>query len=85
MQRRIYRQFRGENMLVNARDRIIAMGTVYRHLYQADTLEYVEFSEFLNTIAVEARLPMLEPTGHPLKSTPSRLSFQARTLFPLAW
>ena len=36
--------------LANARDRIIAMGTVYRHLYQAHTLEYVEFSEFLNTI-----------------------------------
>ena len=36
--------------LGNARDRIIAMGTVYRHLYQAHTLEYVEFSEFLHTI-----------------------------------
>ena len=36
--------------LANARDRVIAMGTVYRHLYQAHTLEYVEFSEFLNTI-----------------------------------
>lgn len=36
--------------LENARDRIVAMGTVYRHLYQADTLEYVEFDEFLKTI-----------------------------------
>jgi two-component sensor histidine kinase len=36
--------------LANARDRVIAMGTVYRHLYQAHTLEYVEFSEFLTTI-----------------------------------
>jgi len=36
--------------LANARDRVIAMGTVYRHLYQAHTLEYVEFSEFLDTI-----------------------------------
>jgi two-component sensor histidine kinase len=36
--------------LANARDRIIAMGTVYRNLYQADTVEYVEFSGFLNTI-----------------------------------
>jgi chemotaxis family two-component system sensor kinase Cph1 len=36
--------------LAVARDRIIALGTVYRGLYQAHTLEYVEFSEFLNTI-----------------------------------
>jgi two-component sensor histidine kinase len=36
--------------LAVARNRIIAMGTVYRNLYQAHTLEYVEFSEFLNTI-----------------------------------
>jgi two-component sensor histidine kinase len=36
--------------LAVARNRIIAMGTVYRSLYQAHTLEYVEFSEFLNTI-----------------------------------
>jgi two-component sensor histidine kinase len=36
--------------LAVARDRIIALGTVYRSLYQAHTLEYVEFSEFLNTI-----------------------------------
>jgi two-component sensor histidine kinase len=36
--------------LAVARNRIIAMGTVYRHLYQAHTLEYVEFSEFLNAI-----------------------------------
>jgi two-component sensor histidine kinase len=36
--------------LANARDRVVAMGTVYRHLYQASTVEYVEFGEFLNTI-----------------------------------
>ena len=36
--------------LAVARNRIVAMGTVYRSLYQAHTLEYVEFSEFLNTI-----------------------------------
>ena len=36
--------------LAVARNRIIAMGTVYRNLYQAHTLEYVEFSEFLNAI-----------------------------------
>ena len=31
-------------------DRVVAMGTVYRQLYRADTLEHVEFSEFLKTI-----------------------------------
>jgi two-component system, sensor histidine kinase PdtaS len=36
--------------LANARDRVVAMGTVYRHLYQTNTLEYVEFSEFIRTI-----------------------------------
>ena len=36
--------------LAVARNRIIAMGTVYRNLYQAHTLEYVDFSSFLNTI-----------------------------------
>jgi two-component sensor histidine kinase len=36
--------------LAVARNRIIAMGTVYRNLYQSHTLECVEFSEFLNAI-----------------------------------
>jgi len=50
MQRRNIDDPAAKEHLANARDRIIAMGTVYRYLYQTHTLEYVEFSEFLNTI-----------------------------------
>jgi two-component sensor histidine kinase len=50
MQRRSTKSAVAKENLANARDRIVAMGTVYRHLYQTDTLEYVEFSDFLRTI-----------------------------------
>jgi len=50
MQRRSTKSTVAKENLANARDRVVAMGTVYRQLYQADTLEYVEFSEFLRTI-----------------------------------
>jgi two-component sensor histidine kinase len=50
MQRRSTKSAVAKENLANARDRIVAMGTVYRHLYQTNTLEYVEFSEFIRTI-----------------------------------
>jgi two-component sensor histidine kinase len=50
MQRRSSRSAVAKENLATARDRIIAMGTVYRHLYQTNALEYVEFSEFIRTI-----------------------------------
>ena len=50
MQRRHVSDSAANEHLANARDRIISMGTVYRYLYQSQALEYVEFSEFLNTI-----------------------------------
>jgi two-component sensor histidine kinase len=50
MQRRHVKNAATKEHLSDARDRIISMGTVYRYLYQSQTLEYVEFSEFLNTI-----------------------------------
>ena len=50
MQRRSTKSSVAKENLANARDRVVAMGTVYRHLYQSNTLEYVEFSEFLRTI-----------------------------------
>ena len=50
MQRRSTKSSVAREDLANARDRVVAMGTVYRHLYQTDTLEYVEFGEFLRTI-----------------------------------
>jgi two-component sensor histidine kinase len=50
MQRRSTKSSVAKEDLANARDRVVAMGTVYRHLYQTDTLEYVEFGDFLRTI-----------------------------------
>jgi two-component sensor histidine kinase len=41
--------------LARARDRIVAMGTVYRYLYQADTSDRVEFSGLLRTICEESQ------------------------------
>jgi two-component sensor histidine kinase len=55
MQRRSTKSSVAKENLANARDRVVAMGTVYRQLYQADTLEYVEFSEFLKTICNASR------------------------------
>ncbi len=67
MQRRSTKSSVAKENLANARDRVVAMGTVYRQLYQADTLEYVEFSEFLKTICstsgnayVGAKRPSIE-------------------------
>ncbi|HZC57312.1 MAG TPA: histidine kinase dimerization/phosphoacceptor domain -containing protein [Xanthobacteraceae bacterium] len=74
MQRRSVARSAAKEHLANARDRIIAMGTVYRHLYQAHTLEYVEFSEFLNTICNRSELayvgtnrPAIEVKAEPLQ------------------
>jgi two-component sensor histidine kinase len=50
LQRRSTNSAVAKESLANARDRVIAMGTVYRQLYQTETLDYVEFSEFLRTI-----------------------------------
>jgi two-component sensor histidine kinase len=50
MQRRSTKSSVAKENLADARDRVVAMGTVYRHLYQTNALEYVEFSEFLRTI-----------------------------------
>jgi two-component sensor histidine kinase len=41
--------------LERARDRVIAMATVYRYLYQTDTSESVEFSGFLRVICEESQ------------------------------
>src|SRR5215472_9607165 len=50
MQRRSTKNSVAKENLADARDRVVAMGTVYRHLYQTNAMEYVEFSEFLRTI-----------------------------------
>jgi two-component sensor histidine kinase len=40
--------------LKNARDRVLSMGTVYRHLYRTETVGPVEFGEFLRLICSES-------------------------------
>jgi two-component sensor histidine kinase len=74
MQRRSTKSVVAKENLANARDRVVAMGTVYRQLYQADTLEYVEFGEFLKTICstsgnayVGAKRPSIEVEADPLE------------------
>jgi two-component sensor histidine kinase len=47
--------------LARARDRIVAMGTVYRYLYQADTSDRVEFSALLKTICEESQNAYVGP------------------------
>jgi two-component sensor histidine kinase len=74
MQRRSTRSAVAKDNLANARDRVVAMGTVYRHLYQTNALEYVEFSEFLKTICstsgsayVGAKRPTIEVEAQSLE------------------
>ena len=74
MQRRSTKSTVAKENLANARDRVVAMGTVYRQLYQADTMEYVEFAEFLKTICstsgnayVGAKRPSIDVEADPLE------------------
>ena len=62
--------------LAVARNRIVAMGTVYRSLYQAHTLEYVEFSEFLNTICNKSEAAYIgtDKVSIDVEAEPLRLS-----------
>ncbi len=74
MQRRSTKSSVAKENLANARDRVVAMGTVYRQLYQANALEYVEFSDFLRTICstsgnayVGAKRPSIEVEANSLE------------------
>ena len=42
------------DQLKNARDRVLSMGTVYRHLYRTETVGPVEFGDFLRIICNES-------------------------------
>jgi two-component sensor histidine kinase len=42
------------DQLKNARDRVLSMGTVYRHLYRTETVGPVEFGDFLRLICNES-------------------------------
>jgi two-component sensor histidine kinase len=55
MQRRSARSAPAKEHLARARDRVVAMGTVYRFLYQTDTSETVEFGDFLRVICEESQ------------------------------
>jgi two-component sensor histidine kinase len=55
MQRRHVRSADAREHLERARDRVVAMATVYRYLYQTNTSEEVEFSGFLRVICEESQ------------------------------
>jgi two-component sensor histidine kinase len=55
IQRRRVRSADAREHLERARDRVVAMATVYRYLYQTNTSEVVEFSGFLEVICEESQ------------------------------
>jgi two-component sensor histidine kinase len=55
MQRREVRNAVARDHLARARDRVVAMATVYRYLYQTNTPDEVEFSGFLKVICAESQ------------------------------
>lgn len=55
MQRRHLADPAAQEHLARARDRVVAMGTVYRYLYQTDTSDHVEFNTFLKLICEESQ------------------------------
>jgi two-component sensor histidine kinase len=54
MQSRHAESQEAREQLKNARDRVLSMGTVYRHLYRTETVGPVEFGEFLRLICNES-------------------------------
>ena len=78
MQRRYIGNEAARDQLARARDRVVAMGTVYRFLYQTDTSEHVEFASFLKVICAESQnayggphKPAIKVTAEPLRMTGS--------------
>jgi two-component sensor histidine kinase len=55
MQKRYVRNPTAREHLSRARDRVVAMGTVYRYLYQANASDNIEFSSFLKLICEESQ------------------------------
>jgi two-component sensor histidine kinase len=54
MQSRHATQPESAEQLKRARDRVLSMGTVYRHLYRTETVGPVEFGEFMRLICEES-------------------------------
>jgi two-component sensor histidine kinase len=67
MQRRSVGNASAKAHLANARDRVVAMGTVYSELYHANTLESVNFSEFLDTICSRSEAAYAGANRPPIK------------------
>ncbi len=76
LQRRYVVDPAAKEHLAVARNRIVAMGTVYRTLYQANTLEYVEFSEFLKAICDRSEIAYVgtDTVSIEVEAEPLRLS-----------
>jgi two-component sensor histidine kinase len=55
MQKRYVRNPVAREHLSRARDRVVAMGTVYRYLYQANASDHIEFASFLKLICEESQ------------------------------
>jgi two-component sensor histidine kinase len=55
MQKRYVKNPTAREHLSRARDRVVAMGTVYRYLYQANASDHIEFSSFLRLICEESQ------------------------------
>ncbi len=55
MQKRYVRNPTAREHLSRARDRVVAMGTVYRYLYQANASDHIDFANFLKLICEESQ------------------------------
>ncbi len=78
MQKRYVRNPVAREHLSRARDRVVAMGTVYRYLYQANASDHIEFSSFLKLICAEsqnayagAHKPVISVAAEPLQLSSS--------------
>ena len=78
MQKRYVRNPTAREHLSRARDRVVAMGTVYRYLYQANASDHIEFASFLKLICEEsqnayagAHKPVISVEAEPLQLSSS--------------
>jgi two-component sensor histidine kinase len=70
--------------LARARDRVVAMGTIYRDLYQTDTPNEVEFSRFLNAICRESQNAYAGPHKRTIAVEAEPLKLSGSTAIALA-
>lgn len=70
--------------LARARDRVVAIGTIYRYLYQTDTPNEVEFSRFLNIICRESQNAYEGPHKRTISVEAEPLKLSGSTAIALA-